>query len=109
MEKIDEINQFDNLVKTKNKFFLLKHSITCPVSQAAYQEYQKFADDHKDIPTYFLTVQDSRPLSNEIADKYQIKHESPQAILFSNTEAVWHASHWKIKNQSLASAFSDNE
>ncbi|MCM2531398.1 bacillithiol system redox-active protein YtxJ [Neobacillus pocheonensis] len=106
--KLDTVEQFDELLKTEGRFFLLKHSLTCPVSHAAYQEYQKYANEHQDVPTYFLAVQESRPLSNEIAEKFQIKHESPQAILFSNGEVRWNASHWKITNRSLVGAISEN-
>jgi bacillithiol system protein YtxJ len=109
LEKINQIEEFDELLKKQNTFLILKHSLTCPVSQAAYQEYQKFANEHTEVPTYFLAVQDSRPLSNEIAERYQVKHESPQAFLFSNTKVAWNASHWKITKSSLASAISDNK
>lgn len=108
LEKIDTIEQFDELIKTEDKFYFLKHSLTCPISHAAYKEYEKYANENRDIPTYYLAVQDSRPLSNEIAEKFQIKHESPQAFLFSNGEVVWNVSHWKITNRSLASASAEN-
>jgi bacillithiol system protein YtxJ len=109
LEKINQIEEFDELIKSKNKFFLLKHSLTCPVSHAAYQEYQKFANELPNVPAFFLAVQDSRSMSNEIAERYQVKHESPQVILFYNNEVVWHASHWKITKSSLASAISNNK
>jgi bacillithiol system protein YtxJ len=109
LEKIDTVEQFDELLKKEETFFLLKHSLTCPVSHAAYQEYQKYASEHQDVPTYFLAVQESRPLSNEIAEKFEIKHESPQAILFSNGEPQWNASHWKITNRSLVGAFGEKQ
>ena len=107
LSKIETVEQFDELLGKEGEFFLLKHSLTCPISHAAYQEYEKFSKDDDHIPVYFLAVQDSRPLSNEIAEKFQIKHESPQAILFSNGQPKWSASHWKITKKSLASAFSD--
>ncbi len=109
LEKIDSIEQFEDLLKKESKFYLLKHSLTCPISHAAYKEYEKFAETNKEIPSYYLAVQDSRPLSNEVAEKFQIKHESPQAILFSNGTALWSASHWKITNRSLANAIGENE
>lgn len=109
VEKIETQEQFEELLKKEEKFLFLKHSLTCPVSQAAYQEYQKFADNENSIPAYFLAVQDSRPLSNEIAEKFNIKHESPQAILFTNGEPRWNASHWKITKRSLADAVSENK
>jgi bacillithiol system protein YtxJ len=105
LTKIDTVEQFDELLEKEKEFFLLKHSLTCPISHAAYQEYQKFSEGNDQIPTYYLAVQDSRPLSNEISEKFQIKHESPQAILFSNGQAQWNASHWKITNRLLESAF----
>ncbi|WP_223590938.1 bacillithiol system redox-active protein YtxJ [Neobacillus bataviensis] len=109
LEKIDTVEQFEDLLQKESKFYLLKHSLTCPISHAAYKEYEKYADENQNIPTYFLAVQDSRPLSNDIAEKFQIKHESPQAILFSNGEPMWNASHWKITNRSLANAMSENQ
>lgn len=102
LKKIDQIEQFEEILKTEPKFFFLKHSLTCPISQAAFKEYQSFTQEHNEIPTYYLAVQDSRSLSNSIAEKFQIKHESPQAILFVNGNPTWNASHWKIKNSTLA-------
>jgi bacillithiol system protein YtxJ len=104
LKKIDSIEEFTELLNNENSFYLLKHSLTCPISQAAYKEYEKFSNEHENIPTYYLAVQDSRPLSNEIAEQFQIKHESPQAILFADGKPSWNASHWKITNRSLAQA-----
>ncbi len=109
LKKIDSIEQFDELLEKESKFYLLKHSLTCPISHAAYKEYEKYADEHQDIPTFYLAVQESRPLSNEIAEKFQIKHETPQAILFSNGKALWSASHWKITNRSLVNSRTENK
>lgn len=107
MQKIDQLEQFDELLEKKSPFFLLKHSLTCPISQAAYREYQNFAEGHTEIPSYYLTVQEARPLSNTITEKFQIKHESPQAILFINGLPVWNTSHWKITNHSLTNALNE--
>ena len=104
LEKIDSVEQFEEVLKKENNFFLLKHSLTCPISHAAYKEYEKFANENQSVPTYFLAVQDSRPLSNEVAEKFQIKHETPQTILVSNGEPLWNASHWKITSRSLTGA-----
>ncbi|MBL4951927.1 bacillithiol system redox-active protein YtxJ [Neobacillus sp. OS1-32] len=109
LKKVDTIEQFNEIIKEDSRFYFFKHSLTCPISQAAYKEYEKFTADHQEIPAYYLAVQDSRPLSNEIAERFDIKHESPQAILFSDGKAVWNASHWKITNRSLTMAWQENE
>ncbi|UOY90350.1 bacillithiol system redox-active protein YtxJ [Bacillus glycinifermentans] len=82
-------------------FVFFKHSTTCPISRRAFEEFKAFADGHEDIPAYYLTVQESRPLSNYIAEQYGIKHESPQAIVFENGKVKWHASHSQITAQAL--------
>lgn len=109
LKKVDTTEQFNEILNKDEKFYFLKHSLTCPISQAAYKEYEKFAAEHQEIPAYYLAVQDSRPLSNEIAGNFQIKHESPQAILFSNGKAVWNASHWKITSRSLTNAMEESK
>lgn len=108
LKKIDTLEQFEDLLKQEDKFFILKHSLTCPISHAAYQEYEKYAAENQGVSTYYLAVQDARPLSNEIAEKFEIKHESPQALLIKNGEAIWNASHWKITKRSLTNVTSEN-
>lgn len=100
MKKIEQINEFDQLIRNQDTFFFMKHSLTCPISAGAYEEYKKFADQ-TDEDVYYLAVQESRELSNHIAQTFGIRHESPQAFYFKNGEPVWNASHNKIKASSL--------
>ncbi len=109
MQKIDSVEQFDRLIGSEDSFTLLKHSVTCPISQAAYEEYEKFCEENPTVKSYFLTVQDARPLSNYIAEKFEVKHESPQAFLFNNQNVAWHASHWKITTKTLTKVLEDNQ
>ena len=106
MKKFSGNEDFEQALKTSEYFLLLKHSSTCPISQAAYDEYEKFSSEFDN--TYYLVVQEERSLSNHVAEKLQIKHESPQAIIFKHGEAVWHASHWKITYDSLKKAVTEN-
>lgn len=102
-KKIETQEQFNELSKQES-FLLIKHSLTCPISGAAFEEYESFLEDHKDVNTAYLAVQEARPLSNYVAESFDIKHETPQAILFKNGEPVWNASHWKITYDSLSKA-----
>ena len=87
MEKLETVEQFERVKKETNRFLFVKHSLTCPISRAAFGECEKFAADH--------------PLSNYIAETTGVKHESPQALLFENGKVVWHASHWAITYDAL--------
>jgi bacillithiol system protein YtxJ len=95
MKKITSWNEFE-AIRTSSPYYFLKNSTTCPISGAAYEEVQKFAEDHPDVPFYYLNVQESRPLSNQIAEEFNVKHESPQLFLFNGREVVFHDSHWEI-------------
>jgi bacillithiol system protein YtxJ len=100
-KRLETIEQFQEVLKEGKRFLFIKHSLTCPISQAAFQEYEKFAADHPEVDTYYLFVQEARPLSNYIAETFGVKHESPQALLFENGSVVWHASHWNITYDAL--------
>ena len=52
----------------------------------------------------FLDLLEHRDLSNEIAERSGVKHESPQAILLRDGKAIWNASHMSITSDSLLEA-----
>lgn len=109
MEKLKSVEQFENAVAGQKGVLVLKHSLTCPISQAAFEEYHDFSGENPGVNMYYLAVQEARELSNYIAEKTHVKHESPQAILFMNETVVWHTSHWKIIKKSLQNALRENQ
>lgn len=100
-QHIQSIEEFEELAKQNEPFVFFKHSLTCPISQKAYQEYEAFTKEFTDYPSYYLHVQTDRELSDYIAETYRIKHESPQAFVFENGNVKWHASHSNITANSL--------
>lgn len=88
----------------KQPVLVLKHSLTCPVSTAALREYEKFLENQADLDANLIEIQNQRPLSNAVAERTGVRHESPQAILLENGEVSWHASHWEITTKSLDKA-----
>ncbi|WP_096189764.1 bacillithiol system redox-active protein YtxJ [Evansella halocellulosilytica] len=107
IKKIDTIEQFNEIYNSTTAFFLLKNSTTCPISGEGYNEVEKFANEHEDLPVFFLNVQESRDLSNDIAEKFGVKHESPQALLFDDGDVIWHDSHWNVTKKNLMNAWSN--
>ncbi|MCD8509996.1 MAG: bacillithiol system redox-active protein YtxJ [Bacillus sp. (in: Bacteria)] len=94
--KVTTFEEFISLHEKYATFFLLKNSTTCPISHEAFKETEKYATENNEVPVFYLNVQESRPLSNEIADRYEVKHESPQLLLFHGNKVAWHESHWKV-------------
>ena len=87
---------------------LFKHSRYCGVSCEALDELQSHIDAQGEpAVTYkMVTVQTHRPVSDAVAQRLGIRHETPQAILLRNGKAVWNASHFRITASKLDQAIS---
>ncbi|MEJ9228039.1 bacillithiol system redox-active protein YtxJ [Peribacillus butanolivorans] len=106
INKIDSEEQFNELLNEET-FLLFKHSLTCPISAEAYEQYEKYMAANEELKTAYLAVQEARPLSNYVAETFDINHQSPQVILFKNGKPAWNESHWRITYDSLTKAISE--
>lgn len=88
------------------RFLLFKHSTRCPISAAAFEEWQEFQRAHPAAPTAWIDVIEQRDLVRDFAARTRVKHESPQALLFVDGKVAWHAAHAEITAEALASAVS---
>lgn len=79
---------------------LYKHSSTCSISSRAEDEMKALAQNDGP-PIYEVVVQTNRPLSNDIEERFGIRHETPQAILVRNGEAIFNASHGDVTAQNV--------
>jgi thioredoxin 1 len=77
---------------------LFKHSRYCGVSCEALDELQSHIDARADggVSYKMITVQTHRPVSDAIAQRLGLRHETPQAILLRDGKVVWNASHFRI-------------
>jgi bacillithiol system protein YtxJ len=87
---------------------LFKHSRTCGISCEAFDELQAHVAEHAGAAASYkvITVQSHRRLSDSAAERFGIRHETPQAILLKDGRPVWNASHFRITADALAQAIS---
>lgn len=80
-----------------------KHSETCGVSAAALRTFEAAWDNDAPlgIAPYLVSVQDTRDVSNYLAQKYGVQHESPQLLLIQDGQCTLHASHENIQYATL--------
>lgn len=78
LESVEELEQIMN--DQSSDLVIFKHSTRCPVSRFALK---RFETDYNlvDTRTVIINVLKQRDLSNYVAEKWQIKHESPQTVL----------------------------
>lgn len=104
-KKLSTIHQLDEILQDSftTPQVIFKHSTTCPISGMAKSRVEKTWD--VDAQAYYLDLLSYRAISNAIADKLGVKHESPQIILIKDGKAIYDESHLDINigelNQSL--------
>lgn len=101
--KLESVEALNTFVSQPGKRLLFKHSTVCPISSAAYNEFEAFLTDQT-IPAALILVREDRPVSNEVEARFGIKHESPQLFLLEDQSVTWHTSHWKITQQAITEA-----
>lgn len=91
--EINKTEELDALFEKSNEqaVVLFKHSTTCPISAGVYQEIS-----NADADINLIVVQRARNVSDAIAEKTGVRHESPQAFVVKDGEVVYHASHYDV-------------
>ncbi len=86
--------------------FIFKHSTTCSVSRMALDRLERQWKPQENVPAtaYFLDLLRHRALSNQLAEVFQVRHESPQVLVIKNGRAVYHESHYGITHAALQAA-----
>ena len=106
VHQLEEIDQVSNT----RPVVIFKHSTTCGISAGAKfrleAEWEDVAHDHD---FYYLDLLTFRPISNAVAEKYQVRHESPQILIIRNGMAIYHTSHHRITKSSVQSALESAE
>ena len=87
-----------------NPILIFKHSTQCDISAQAYEYLTDFEKGSREIFCGVVLVIENRELSDAIAERFHVRHESPQALLIKDGRPVWHASHWSITSDSLSDA-----
>ncbi|MEZ5289022.1 MAG: bacillithiol system redox-active protein YtxJ [Vicinamibacterales bacterium] len=82
-----------------------KHSHTCGRSAMALSEVADFlVAPEGPVEAYLIDVREHRDVSNAIASRFGIRHESPQALLLHHGTVAWHGSHFRVTAEALKAA-----
>ncbi len=96
LESVDQLNEIQEISYQKMQV-LFKHSTRCGISMHAYEKLEKnwnFLPDEIDF--YYLDLLMYRSISDAIAQKWKITHQSPQIIVIKKGEAIYTSSHHSI-------------
>lgn len=96
-----QLNEIINL-STEKPVIIFKHSTRCSISRMVMKQFENEFDLQDKVIPYFLDLLEYRNVSNEIASRFGVMHQSPQIILVKDGKAVYNASHESIDISKLA-------
>lgn len=91
--ELDSIDRLDEVFKESlvRPVVVFKHSNRCGISSHLFEEIHAVESD-----VNVVVVQESRDVSDAIAERTGFRHHSPQVFVLKNGRAVYHASHYAI-------------
>jgi bacillithiol system protein YtxJ len=108
---LESLSQLDTIIQRSHNVpcLIFKHSTRCNISSMAKSRFEKNWDfESEEIEPYFLDLLSHRVISNEITEKFNIHHESPQLLLIQNGECSYDASHLDISVSELRECVNDS-
>lgn len=100
---LTDLGQLNQIIQdsAEKPVVVFKHSTRCSVSRMALKQFENEFDLADQVDTYFLDLISYRDVSNEIASRFQVIHQSPQLVLIKEGKSVYDASHSDIDASEL--------
>ena len=101
---LNSLSQLEEIEKNSEKRVqvIFKHSTTCGISRMVMNMFKgsyNFSENQIDL--YYLDLLSFREVSNGVAEKFMVTHQSPQLLVIKNGTVVAHDSHGAINEISL--------
>ena len=102
--ELTDLGQLNEIIAMSNEkpVAIFKHSTRCSVSRMALKQLENEFNSSDKVTPYFLDLIVHRDISNEIANRFGVTHQSPQLILIKNGKAIYNVSHSDIDAEELS-------
>ena len=92
------MSQIDDLMTSSHEkpALIFKHSTGCGISKMALKQFERNFSLGSEITPYFLDLLAYRSVSNAVAERFGVSHQSPQLLLIKDGKAVYNVSHGDI-------------
>lgn len=100
---LTDLGQLNEIVNesTEKPVVIFKHSTRCSISRMALRQFEQEFDLEEKVVPYYLDLLEHRDISNEIANRFGVYHQSPQLILIKDGKAIYDRSHESIDANKL--------
>ena len=102
---MESAEQLNGIKQQQGYSIIFKHSTRCSISLMAKRRFEMDWESLPDnIPVYFLDLIKHRDISNQIAEDFQVYHQSPQLLLIKDGECILDLSHGQVSVEEALSA-----
>ena len=101
LNDLGQLNEISS-ISAEKQVAIFKHSTRCSISRMALKQFENEFNSSDKVTLYFLDLISNRDVSNEIASRFGVAHQSPQLILIKDGKAVYNVSHNEIDAEALA-------
>ncbi len=107
LEDLGQLQRLQNQSSEKTAL-IFKHSTSCSISRTALDRLERSwnEEEMKNIEAYYLDLKTFRDLSNQVADNFDVEHQSPQVLIIKNGASVYDTSHFDIDYKAIKKAVS---
>jgi bacillithiol system protein YtxJ len=100
---LQDLGQLNQIMTVSNEkpVVIFKHSTRCSVSRMALKQFENEYSIGDSVDIYFLDLLEHRAISNEIAARFNVVHQSPQLLLIKDGKSVYNVSHSDIDAEVL--------
>ena len=89
---LTDYSQINTLVDQSETFLIFKHSTRCSISSMAFSRFER-EFDFDQVPVLYLDLIAYRSISNQLAESFNVLHQSPQVLLIKAKVCLYNASH----------------
>ena len=103
-QQLTDENQLDSIIQESFKIpqILFKHSTRCSISRMALSKTERnWNFTSEQITPFYLDLLVHRNISNEIANRFNIEHQSPQMLLIKDGKCIFSSTHNDINPSDL--------
>ena len=98
LDTIEQLAEIEVKSTTKPQV-IFKHSTRCGISRMVLRQFEAdFNTLETSLDLYYLDLLNYQDISNAIAERFNVVHESPQLLIIKNGAAVANASHGSIND-----------
>ena len=104
--KLNELGQLEEINKASFEapVMIFKHSTRCSISSSALNRVERNWNNEQDdikVKPFYLDLIAYRNVSNEIARKWNIEHQSPQVLIIKNGTCIYTETHMGINYEEI--------